>query len=280
MFEEFNKRSQYKDDPSKLPIIMKTVNWCSVEMRHYAIQSLNEWAPIRDAHALSLLQHEIADSEVRKYAVRKLNKVSNRLLANFMPQLVQALKFEAHHSSSLGDMLIMRALKSPRIVGHALFWALNASLYDQYTFERLYLHYERFLFLCPHYRTEIYFQTRVNDAIIDTNYMAVNNPNITMEELMDRANDRINEIKLELGFDYFVLPHIPYIPIESIVKLRALPSKQKPILLTCEVFTGRKEDRKMSDMVEQPKAKSTLDTTIRVLFKKGDDLRKDQVVLQ
>jgi len=119
-------------------------------MRNQALKSLLNWATIQDSHALSLLQHEIADSVVRKFAVDKLRKISNRLFANYIPQLVQALKFEAHHDSELSNMLLIRSLNSPRIVGHAYYWALNASLHDIYSFERLYLQYERFLFLNPH----------------------------------------------------------------------------------------------------------------------------------
>jgi hypothetical protein len=127
---EFQKITIYKDEPDKLSIILKAVNWCSLAMREEALTALHNWAEIKNSQALSLLQHEIPDSEVRSYAVKKLSKISNRLLANYMPQLVQALKFEAFHSSDLGNMLLKRSLTSSRIVGHAYFWALNASLHD------------------------------------------------------------------------------------------------------------------------------------------------------
>jgi len=205
-------------------------------MRNQALFSLKNWANIPNAHALSLLQHEISDSVVRKFAVDRLMKISNRLLANYMPQLVQALKFEAHHDSKLGRMLLSRALKSSRIVGHAYFWALNASLYDPYSFERLYLHYERFLFLCPHVRNDLYLQIKVNDAMIFTNYIASNNE-INDEKLLEIANSKIGEVKEELKFTYFVLPHIPNIPLKSIKKLKTLASKQKPLYLICSVGT-------------------------------------------
>ena len=212
-------------------------------MRHQALISLKQWASIRDIHALSLLQHEIVDSEVREFAIHKLSKVSNRMLAHFMPQLVQALKFESHHTSSLAEMLLNRAIKSPRIVGHAYFWALNASLYDPYTFERLYLHYERFLFLTPHYRTELYFQSRINDAIIDTNYQAVNDKHASMEDLLEFVNRKLQEIMTEFNVNYFILPHLPSVPLVKINKLKAMDSKLKPILLNCSIQTKGSEPK-------------------------------------
>ena len=89
---------------------------------HEAHEILDKWAPIDANTALSLLQNECSDKKVRKFAVKKIMTLSNRGLSNFMPQLVQALKFESHHSSYLADELLKRALESPRVVGHAYFW--------------------------------------------------------------------------------------------------------------------------------------------------------------
>ena len=45
-----------------------------------------------------------------------------------MPQLVQALKYELFHNSPLAEFLLEKALSNTRVVGHAFFWALKASL--------------------------------------------------------------------------------------------------------------------------------------------------------
>lgn len=248
-------------------------------MRNQALKSLLNWANIPNAHALSLLQHEISDSVVRKFAVDKLSKCSNRLLANYMPQLVQALKFEAHHYSELGQMLLTRSLKSPRIVGHAYFWALNASLYDLYSFERLYLHYERLLFLGPHFRNDLYLQSQVNDEIIHTNHLASTKEGMTDKDLMNLLNLQLRAVKEKLKYPYFVLPHIPHIPLKSIVKLKTLASKQKPLYLICEIGQAEEEKKEGGDDEEEEK-QYTKENSIESLFKKGDDLRKDQIVIQ
>lgn len=122
---------------------------------------------------------------VRKFAVSKIMQLPNRSLSDFMPQLVQALKSEPHHSSFLADELLKRALESPRVVGHAYFWALNASLYDKFSFERLYLHYERFLFLCSDYRKELYFQTKINEIIVNTSSLSLRTPKMDKNKLAE-----------------------------------------------------------------------------------------------
>ena len=141
----------------------------------------------------------MSNKVIRYHAVSKINTLSNRALADLMPQLVQALKSEPHHSSYLGEVLLSRSLSSPRVVGHSYFWAINASLYDKYSFERLYLHYERFLFLCTDYRKELYSQFKINDIIVDTSSKSLRSEGINKDELWKilwkELNHNINLLK-------------------------------------------------------------------------------------
>ena len=188
----YEQRELLKNEPTYLPLFIKSIHWSFIEMMHESHKILDTWAPIDANTALGLLQNECSDKHVRKFAVSKIMKLSNRALSDFMPQLVQALKFEAHHSSFLADELLKRALESPRVVGHAYFWALNASLYDKFSFERLYLHYERFLFLCSDYRKELYFQTKINDIVVDTSSLSLRSPDMNKKQLAKKLKDYIN----------------------------------------------------------------------------------------
>jgi hypothetical protein len=49
-------------------------------------------------------------------------------IALYMPQLVQALKYELFHKSPLSEFLLEKALMNPHVVGHTLFWCLKANL--------------------------------------------------------------------------------------------------------------------------------------------------------
>ena len=161
-------------------------------------------------------------------------------------------------------MLLSRAIKSIRIVGHAYFWALNSALHDPYSFERLYLHYERFLFLCPHYRNEINLQTRINEIIIDTNFLSINNIDHKVLGLTDRINKEIDKVKSELDIDYFILPHKPDIPLKNIKKFNTRNSKNHTVMITCDTVSETGNE----------------DFEIKALFKQGKDLIKDQIAIQ
>lgn len=46
----------------------------------------------------------------------------------FLPQLVQALKFETYHSNALSQFLLEKALRSRLLVGQSLFWELKVAM--------------------------------------------------------------------------------------------------------------------------------------------------------
>ena len=78
--------------------------------------------------ALALLDGEFGDIKVRIFAVQKLAMLNDSQIALFMPQLVQALKYELFHNSPLAEFLLEKALSNTRVVGHAFFWALKSNL--------------------------------------------------------------------------------------------------------------------------------------------------------
>jgi hypothetical protein len=224
-FDYYNKINEADDDDDQsfLPLFMKS----SSQKGEDDVNMQKDWESIDPNTALGLLQcrkinnTNFSTKFVREKAVAKINTLSNRALADYMPQLIQALKSEPFHESNLGEVLLKRALESPRVVGHAYFWAINASLYDKYSFERLYLHYERFIFLCHDYRKELFFQSKINDIVqwIASRTLAPRNDkekNELEEKLLVEMNFEIQKLKNHLEFTFFILPHIPDTPFQNI----------------------------------------------------------------
>ena len=60
--------------------------------------------------ALALLDAEFGDERVRLFAVTKLSELSDTFLSLYIPQLVQAMKYEVHHKSPLSEFLLERSL--------------------------------------------------------------------------------------------------------------------------------------------------------------------------
>lgn len=82
-----------------------------------------------------------------------------------MPQLVQALRYELFHQSPLGEFLLERALGNMRVVGHAFYWGVKASLWSAGSRERYFVILERFLLCCGRFRDDLLRQTLTDDDL-------------------------------------------------------------------------------------------------------------------
>ena len=113
--------------PEALPVFIRAIDWTSADDVTEAQQLLNSWTPPSVTDALQLLGPSIGDAKIRAFAVQCLESCSNKDLETYMLQLVQAIKHEPFCDSSLVRFIIRRGLRNPQTVGHALFWALEAS---------------------------------------------------------------------------------------------------------------------------------------------------------
>ncbi|KAK7915360.1 hypothetical protein WMY93_011121 [Mugilogobius chulae] len=90
---------------------------------------LRQWACLGPLDALGLLHAQFPDQELRRTAVQWMDSISDAELLDFLPQLVQALKYECYLDSSLVRFLLRRGIKDVRIAHH-LFWLLKDNLQD------------------------------------------------------------------------------------------------------------------------------------------------------
>jgi phosphatidylinositol-4-phosphate 3-kinase len=71
---------------------------------------------------------------VRGKAVCWLGGLASDELSEYLPQLVQALKYESYHTSPLAHMLLQRAIHSNRLA-HQLYWYVHTPLHGSITNE-------------------------------------------------------------------------------------------------------------------------------------------------
>jgi len=100
---------------------------------------LEEWAPINKEDALYLLSANFCCNqfftsiesgviqEIRKYAIKRLETVSDEDIHLILLQLVQALKYEELSETPLLMFLISRAVGSPEIA-ISLYWFLKVEV--------------------------------------------------------------------------------------------------------------------------------------------------------
>ena len=102
---------------------------------------------------------------MRQYAVSRISLLSDDELRLYMLQFSQALLYEENHLSPLSEMLIMRSLRNPYVVGQAFFWSLKGNLYLKTSYERYYVLMEQFLMTCGRYINELLIQNLVNKGL-------------------------------------------------------------------------------------------------------------------
>mmetsp|Transcript_41240 Transcript_41240/g.56055 ORF Transcript_41240/g.56055 Transcript_41240/m.56055 type:complete len:84 (+) Transcript_41240:347-598(+) len=79
-------REHYKTLPRGLPIFLKSVNWVRPIQVNEVHKMLESWADMDPEDALQLLDARFPDEKVRKYAVKRIQLLSDDNLALYMLQ--------------------------------------------------------------------------------------------------------------------------------------------------------------------------------------------------
>ncbi|KAF8067321.1 Phosphatidylinositol 3-kinase [Scenedesmus sp. PABB004] len=92
---------------------LKCVDWSDAQETKQACELMQQWARIDVADALELLSPDFRSDEVRAHAVAALQAKEDEELLYYLLQLVQALRFEASDNSRLARFLVSRAARNP-----------------------------------------------------------------------------------------------------------------------------------------------------------------------
>ncbi|CAB1323546.1 unnamed protein product [Coregonus sp. 'balchen'] len=120
----WDQRHHCRAHTNSLPKVLASSpswDWGSMAEIH---SLLHHWPSLQPVCALELLDSKFADTEVRSVAVSWIESSSDDELADYLPQLVQALKFECHLKNALVIFLLSRAQGNVSITLY-LYW------YDQ-----------------------------------------------------------------------------------------------------------------------------------------------------
>lgn len=255
----WNFREYLMHEPRAILKVVRSVDWLNQTAVCELHRLLDSWAPLPSVDALELLDVEYADLKLREYAINRLDKMSDTQLCNYLLQLVEALKYEPFHSSPLSCFLLRRAVASPHLIGHYLFWNLKAEVHNpnKQLRERFGLYIREYLETCGSHAVELEKQCFIVDKLYDV-AMAIKKKN--KGDKVATLHKMLGELELPEKFSLPVSPKIEASGI-NIPACKVMSSAKLPLYIVFKNANKSGED-------------------IHVIFKAGDDLRQDILTLQ
>ncbi|EMD33468.1 class 3 phosphatylinositol 3-kinase [Gelatoporia subvermispora B] len=274
-------------DKRGLTKFLKSVTWRDpAEVKQAVEELLSQWTEIEIDDALELLGPDTVDSRVRAFAVKQLKRADDDELHLYLLQLVQALKFEStasdqrstrstssaisHDDSGLADFLIDRAVHNP-ILGNRFHWYLMVEVaLDDRLVRKMYA------------RVDFKFMSKILESPGGVERRdLMRRQGELIETLAKRARDlrtskdprprKIEKLRTFLADPKYGLATMPPPPLPLPLNARievtgiiadkssVFKSNMFPMLLYFQCADG---------------------TEFPVMFKDGDDMRQDQLVIQ
>ncbi|XP_014350198.1 phosphatidylinositol 4,5-bisphosphate 3-kinase catalytic subunit gamma isoform [Latimeria chalumnae] len=254
---------------TSLPRFLSTINWGDMEAVQDLHWLLQHWDPhnLDIVIALELLSINFADEKIRKMSVDRLEELQNDELMRYLLQLVQALKFEPYHDSALARFLIRRALRSKRI-GHFFFWYLRSEITGSpYFCDHFAVILEAYLMGCGKsmlegFSTQVQLVECLHQVVTDIKKIIPEESNLPASAAA-QLQERLKMADLPQDF---LVPFDPRIKAGTILlnNCKIMASKKKPLWLE---FTCSE-----TEAINTP--------PVGIIFKHGDDLRQDMLIIQ
>ncbi|KAF9322040.1 Phosphatidylinositol (PI) 3-kinase [Podila horticola] len=245
---ELKPNPKIRDELNALTKFLKSVVWSDPAEAKQAVDLLPAWVDIDVDDALELLGSAFENREVRSYAVGQLRSANDDDLLLFLLQLVQGLKFEHIDNSSvesnLAEFLIERSVKNP-ILGNYFYWYLMIE-YEDPAVGKMYgkVSYQYMSAMSPTgglRRQNLHRQAKLIETLANLS-KSVKQMRESRPKKIEKLREYISDPKNELmSFEPLALPLDPRIEVTGII-----PNGSQ----------------------------------YQAIFKSGDDLRQDQLVIQ
>ncbi|TIB65820.1 hypothetical protein E3P78_00336 [Wallemia ichthyophaga] len=269
-------------DKRALTKFLKSVTWTDASEVHQAVDILLPlWTEPDTEDALELLGPGFIHPKVRSYGVKLLSRADNEELLLYLLQLVQAIKFETskykhsqnkfnHFNSGLVDLLIRRAVQND-VLGNNLYWYLmvecSGSRYEK-LYARVTHSFLQSLVQTPNGNEKRDILKKQAELVECLSKVAkrLRSSKDPRPRKIDNLRNAINDSRNHLS----TLPIPLSLPVDARTTVNGI-NAEKSSVFKSNLFP-------MLLYFQNNNATST--NEFPIIFKDGDDLRQDQLVVQ
>ncbi|KAJ4711089.1 Phosphatidylinositol 3-kinase [Melia azedarach] len=266
-------RFSLMSEKKALTKFLRSVEWSDVQEAKQALELMGRWEMIDVCDALELLSPLFESEEVRAYAVSILERADDEELQCYLLQLVQALRFERSDKSRLSQFLVQRSSHNIELASF-LRWYVSVEFHDPVHAKRFYSTHEileeSLKKLTPGVDGEDgskLWQSLVRQTELTAQLCSimrdVGNVRGNTQKKIEKLRQLLSGLLSELTYfeEPIRSPLAPNILITGIVPSESsiFKSALHPLRLTFRTASGG---------------------ICKMIFKKGDDIRQDQLVVQ
>lgn len=270
-------RFSLMSEKKALTKFLRCVEWSDVQEAKQAIELMGRWETIDVTDALELLSPAFESDEVRAYAVSVLERADDEELLCYLLPLVQALRFERSENSRLAHFLVQRSLSNIELASF-LRWFVAVELHDLHDHafaRRFYTTYEML---------EISIKKLSVGAHGDEDGFKIWHSLIRQTELMAQLCSIMRDVRNVRGGTQKKIEKLRQLLSGLLSELtyfdKPIRSPLSPNVLITGIVPSESSIFKSALSPLRLAFRTSTGGTCKVIFKKGDDLRQDQLVIQ
>ena len=245
--------------PELIPPLLRSVDWNDEYESKLISEQLNNCEQLDSEYVLEFLTNRYEKEPIRKFAIKCLSSIPKEELYLYIPQLLQGLK--GKYTNGLSDVLIKHACDDV-VFASTLYW--NANIEKNET-EEIKKFIDNLYNKLPKEIKQSLDQQKILVENIFNFLKAAQNNNKTPSSVCEKAKELLSkDTKYASKLLHFDKVRIPLNPTKIAIgidpiDIKVFQSKLKPVLLSFIL-----EDH----------------SKYRVIFKIGDDMRQDQLIIQ